>query len=121
MSVTIGIPWEYWTFNVPADSVADSICGTNSSRSTRARITRVRLLNASLVQTNLTSVTVGIPNAFRSAPSDGVRFWDHARNTITDGVTDIVDGTDGVRSTGRGLARIYGGSGSSFNQNVNRG
>ena len=111
----------YRTFNVPADSIANMICHAHSSRSTGTRITRVRLLNAALVQTNFASVTVGIPNAFRSTPGDGVRFWDHARNTVADGVTDIVDGTDGVRSTGRGLARIYGGSGSSFNQNVNRG
>jgi len=130
---TIGINYTFWaapgdsvwfwdqTGLTSADSVADSICGTNSSRSTRGRITRVWFLNASLVQTNLTSVTVGIPHTFRTAPGDGVRFWDHARNTVADGVADIVDSTDGVRSTGRGLARIYGGSGSSFYQNVNRG
>jgi len=130
---TVGINYTFWaapgdsvwlwdqTRLTSADSIADVVCGANSSRSTGTRITRVRLLNASLVQTNFASVTVGIPNAFRSTPGDGVRFWDHARNTVADGVTDIVDGTDGVRSTGRGLARIYGGSGSSFNQNVNRG
>jgi hypothetical protein len=109
---TVGINYTFWaapgdgvwfwdqTGLTSADSIADSICGANSSRSTRTRITRVGFFNTSLVQTNLASVTVGIPNTFRSAPSDGVRFWDHARNTVADGVTDIVDGTDGVRSTG---------------------
>ena len=64
-----------------ANWVSAGANGTNSSRTTRAGITRVRSLNTFLLFTNVISGAIGVDNTFRSTSSNGIWFGDQTRFT----------------------------------------
>ncbi len=66
---------------LPTNRVSNGVCRADGSRSARARVARVRLLDATLVFTDESCSAIGIPDALRSASGNGVRFRDQARLT----------------------------------------
>ena len=69
-------------------------------------LTYIWLDNTSLALTDVTTLTIRVPDTLRATPSDRVGLRDEAGLTGTDGVTSLVDiaqgsGTTGARLTGR--------------------
>ena len=78
----------------------------HSPGSTGRRVTRVRLLDTSLILTDVSLLTVRVNDTLRLTPGDSVGVGDEARLTSADGVTRPRYRALRPRSTGRRVTRI---------------
>jgi len=92
------------------DSIASPGHRTLSSRSTRVRITWIRLHHTPLTLTHISLLTVRINNTLWSTTSDGVRLGDQSWLAGTDGIACWINITPCSWSTRIRLTRIWFGS-----------
>ena len=76
-----------WFGNISGKAVTDRVSEmvdlTSGPWAAGTGITRIRLRHTLLVLTDITMVTVRVYLALGSTACDGVRFWDEAREAVT--------------------------------------
>lgn len=92
----------------PADGVPIPVSRARGSRSTRGRVAGVRLIHTLPVQADQPAVTVGVDNALRPAPRDGVRLGDEPDQAAADRVAVAVGGARCAGAAGRRVAWVTG-------------
>ena len=93
----------------PTDGVAIEVKSAAGPGTAGAGVAGVRPLHTSLVCTDITTLTVGVPQTLWLAAGDRVRVGDQIGFTPADSVSRARDLTEGPRATGRGDAGIGAG------------